>query len=180
MAKKMSISDKQLKVELFKLFEGGNTAKWSKSGTFGKIRELYSVAKDRFDKTFDFALSEWAKTKEKAQSEQSIDNVKTELKSGLKSKIERQLILQKQIDQCLSELDSGKVNGYDMLGNAYERELTIMERSQLRKTLKELQSEISKMEGDYAPIKQEIKTEEVGEPKPVAVINFDGKKIELM
>jgi hypothetical protein len=32
-----------------------------------------------------------------------------------------------------------------------DRDLTVFEKNSLRKTLKELQAEISKIEGDYAP-----------------------------
>jgi hypothetical protein len=61
-------------------------------------------------------------------------------KNGLKTKADRLMIYQKQIDASLLELDNDELDTY--------------ERVALRKSIKELQSEISKIEGDYAPIKQ--------------------------
>jgi hypothetical protein len=39
---------------------------------------------------------------------------------------------------------------------------------------------LAKMQGWEAPTKTDIKVEDITQPKPVAVINFDGKSIELL
>lgn len=66
---------------------------------------------------------------------------KEAVETGLKSKLERVLILQTEVDACLTDL--------------YGSELSIIEKVRLRQVIKELQSEISKIEGDYAPNKLE-------------------------
>lgn len=76
-------------------------------------------------------------------------------KTQIKSKIERLAIYQTQIDHIEKELETGKTKellGYkDGKAQVIERDLTVFEKNSLRKTLKELQAEISKIEGDYAP-----------------------------
>lgn len=69
--------------------------------------------------------------------------IKQELKTGLKTKAERVLIYQEQVDACLREIDSP--------GGG--EPLRPIEKAALWRTLKELMSEISKIEGDYAPTK---------------------------
>lgn len=64
---------------------------------------------------------------------------------GLKTKNERLLILQTEVSDCIAELKAGA------------KELDVYEKVALRKTIKELQSEISKIEGDYAPVKMDNK-----------------------
>lgn len=60
-------------------------------------------------------------------------------KSGLKSKFDRLMVLQNEVDKCLEDLypEKGKTPN-------------VFAKVALRKTIKELQSEISKIEGDYA------------------------------
>lgn len=85
------------------------------------------------------------------QSEQ-IETFKTQIKT----KLERLLTYQSHIDKIELELITGKThdvyNTKDGL-QFIERDLSTLEKNSLRKTLKELQSEISKIEGDYAPTK---------------------------
>ncbi len=71
-----------------------------------------------------------------------LQNMKEALQTGLKSKLERVLILQTEVDGCLFDL-------YDT------ESLPIVEKVRLRMAIKELQSEISKIEGDYAASKLE-------------------------
>ena len=66
-------------------------------------------------------------------------------KNGLKTKNERLMILQNEVDKCLLDL-------YPVKG----KKPTVFGKVALRKTIKELQSEISKIEGDYAPEKSEV------------------------
>ncbi len=66
---------------------------------------------------------------------------KEAVETWLKSKLERVLILQTEVDACLNDL--------------YESELSIIEKVRLRLAIRELQAEVSKIEGDYAPNKLE-------------------------
>lgn len=89
----------------------------------------------------------------------------------IKSKIERLDIYQKEIDNCLSDLDNGYTTELTPKGALVKRPLTISERAMLRKTIKDLQSEISKIEGDYAPTKQAL-TDPQGNDKKLTVAGF--------
>lgn len=74
----------------------------------------------------------------------------------IRSKHERILILQNQIELSLQELQTNIGEGYYLQKKKvveYKRPLSPFERSTIRKTIRELQAEISKIEGDYAPIK---------------------------
>jgi hypothetical protein len=63
-------------------------------------------------------------------------------KNGLKTKTERVMILQNQVDEILIDLT--------------DDEISLTAKAYLRKTLKDIQAEISKIEGDYAPTKQAL------------------------
>ena len=89
------ISEAQLKKELFKLFNKGKTGK---TDLYGVIRTKYTMGRDRYFKNYDLAIAEWQKIQEKAQTEQTIDNAKESLKTGLKEKIIRQLELQSMLE----------------------------------------------------------------------------------
>ncbi len=111
---KKAISDPQLKTELFKLFEAGNTDK-------GKCREVvgskYKIQVQRFYKMFNIIIREWQEIKDKAEAEQVGESTKDALKSGLKSKIEWVAILQKELDdnqveESVLDLKTGKVIRY--------------------------------------------------------------------
>jgi hypothetical protein len=80
---------------------------------------------------------------------------KEAVKSIIKSKIERLEIYQKEIENCIKELSHGFTEETKSNGELITRPLTISEKSLLRKTIKDLQSEISKIEGDYAITKVE-------------------------
>ena len=75
------------------------------------------------------------------------------VKIGLKTKIERLLILQKLIDECLEQLTTKQCNDTIVLDGEitpFKRLMNQRELNDTRKTLNELQKEISKIEGDYA------------------------------
>ena len=76
-------------------------------------------------------------------------------KTQIRSKTERLISYQVQIEHIEKELITGKtkelISFKDGKAQMVDRDLTVFERNSLRKTLKELQAEISKIEGDYAP-----------------------------
>ena len=72
--------------------------------------------------------------------------------NGLKSKFERLMFLQHQANQCLKELEANIEYDYPVIAGKVQkvsRPMTVSERSKLRQVFKELQAEISKIEGDY-------------------------------
>lgn len=74
-------------------------------------------------------------------------------KEGVRSRIERVMILQDQCDQLVDQIASGKTK-FTILKNGktetFDRPMNSYELNNCRSTLRELQAEISKIEGDYA------------------------------
>jgi len=115
----------------------------------------YTLEFAKSSKTFD---KDWLKANEslkqyqyevnKAKLKVSITEEVKALKIGIKSKMDRLMILQTEVENSLIDLESAS---------------TISEKVMLRKTIKELQSEISKIEGDYAA----TKTEDVTKKPPI-------------
>lgn len=134
--------------------------------SFGECFSKYSVKFSKSEKTFSKdwkkAQSELKTYQNKVQKEKERVSIETEveaIKQGLKTKTERLLNLQKLVDDCLKDLAEGMTNDVAFKNGEpkqYRRKMTIAEYNQTRKTLKELQSEISKIEGDYAPNKTEL------------------------
>lgn len=131
--------------------------------SFGECFSEYSVIYSRTEKTFS---TDWNKSKEKhivlqgvinAAKEQAVISEEVQAaKNGLKSKHERLMTLQRQVDATESELNDGRTKETVIRGGkgvSIDRDFTVLERAQLRRTLKDLQSEISKIEGDYAATK---------------------------
>jgi hypothetical protein len=148
-----SISDAQLKDEFIKLFEAGNTDK-------GKCKEVlrskYKLQEQRYYKSYAAALQGWQKLKEKAQIEQIHTNTAEALKSGLKSKTERISDIQSQIQELKQKLSDNKDFKYMVINGRVQKvvcEVDLSTRAYIHKTIKDLESEINKMEGNYAPTK---------------------------
>lgn len=108
---KQTISDGQLRDELIKLFESGNTDK-------GKCLEVlgskYKIQVQRFYKKCKETLLEWQDLKDKATNEQIGANAKEMLQNGLKSKIDWILEIQKEleenrVEESVLDLKTGKV-----------------------------------------------------------------------
>jgi hypothetical protein len=80
-------------------------------------------------------------------------------KNGLKSKTERVLYLQKQIEDIQHDLDLNQGKAIYLVVNGVvqkvQPDLCSTDKAFMRKTIKDIQSEISKIEGDYAPKKIE-------------------------
>lgn len=118
----------------------------------------FACTRQTFDKYWKLANethSQQRETINNAKLEQSIETEKEAVKIGLKSKFERLLILQKEVDNCTLDLDNGFTEELKSTGELLTRPITIQEKTALRNTIKNLQSEISKIEGDYAPTKAE-------------------------
>lgn len=117
-----TISDAQLQFELVKLFNKGNT---SNTNIYELLRTRYKLMKQRYIEIYHSTLKEWQKTKGKAHSEQIYENEKESLKSGLKSKIVRQIELQKMLEPDYLIEDTYIYKGKPL---KYHRNLTPLER----------------------------------------------------
>lgn len=106
MIERKTISDVQLKSEMFSEFEKGNTGKVD---VLGLLRTRFKLGRSRFFEQFDINHSEWATIKDKATSDTVQANTKEGLKSGLKSKIEHQLEIQSEIKELQELLKKGFV-----------------------------------------------------------------------
>lgn len=151
-----SISDAQLRSELRKLFSKGIT---QKSDAYGQIRTKFSMGRSRFWKTFDIVHSDWAKLKDKAESEGISEATKEAAKTGLKSKLEKQLELQNEINLIDKQI-KGEVQFTFVVGNKVNKShngdifmLPVQIQNELRARKLQYYSELNKMEGDYAPTK---------------------------
>lgn len=133
--------------------------------TFAKYSLKFAKSKKTFDKDWTIASNNFNAFQERLKREKDEARLRAERQfvlNGLKTKNERLLVLQKQIDATEKELELGvfvemKKDGDKML--KWERPLTPHEKALLRRTIHQLQSEISKIEGDYAPIKQDVTTQ---------------------
>lgn len=127
--------------------ETGKSFTESVSGFVGKCRvtqrtleRYWSIAKERYQ--------ELITERQRRLADVGMQEAEKRLKSAIKSKADRVLLLQKQVEDCAFELEMGVGAG--------GAELDTYEKVALRKTIRELQAEISKIEGDYAATKQEV------------------------
>ena len=120
-------------------------------------------------------LKSYQKEINSAKLAQSIKSEKQAVKNGLKTKFDRLMILQNQVDQCLDQLTSRQCDDvyiFDGSAISYKRNMNQREINDTRKTLNTLQIEISKIEGDYAIIKTENTNIEI-KPLEFRVLNKD-------
>ncbi len=160
---KKTISEPQLQNELINLFESGNTDK-------GKCREvlgsLYKIQVQRFYKSFNEALLKWQGAKQTATNDAIYQNQSEALKSGLKSRIEWVLELQKELEkneyeESFWDFKTGKVV-------RYFRALTPTER-------KGYIERISKFEGMDAPNKvAPVKPDGTPLTQPITTVIING------
>lgn len=151
---KKKLTDKELCIELTNLWNNGERGK---TNLYELMRTNFRIAKSRCLKFYDIIEQQAASDVLKSQSEANIQGAREAALNGIKTKNERILILQGEVDKCLNELYGGSdVKNFADFGlsrrNIKDR-LTVLEKVKLRQTIHQLQSEISKMEGDYAPFK---------------------------
>lgn len=155
-------------------------------------KDIISDFCSKFQKTERTFWTKWKLAQSEYQiliekRNKQIDNITTkqtinDVSNGLKTKSQRLMNLQNQADDIQRMLDcnitpdivkSPKQLEYMEI----ERKLTFVERATLMKSLRDLQSEISKIEGDYAPTKQDVKLDD---QRPSTKIKLnDGTEIEM-
>ena len=126
------------------------------------LQAFTKLSRQTFSKDWKKAKEQLKDYQKKAQKEKERVSLKVEaeaVKSGLKTKIQRLLNYQKLVDDCLKDLAEGMTNDtvvVDGEPKQFRRKMNIAECNQTRKTLKDLQAEISKIEGDYATGKVDV------------------------
>lgn len=125
----------------------------------------FRMTRRTFDKYWKIANDNHANFIEERESklnEATISEAVQTHHNGLKSKSERLMNLQRQIDDLQTELKNNimHVHAFSM-GEMVtgSREMNSLEKAKIADTIKGLQAEISKIEGDYAAMKQEHKHE---------------------
>ena len=128
---------------------------------FGEMWQTPPRTFDRYFKKAKEAYSEQRKEINDAKMSTAIEMEVEAVRSEINSKLDRLRILQKEIEDCVKELESGITTQTFVIDGSttdHTRSLTVAEKVALRKAIKELQSEISKIEGDYAPIQNQTET----------------------
>ena len=137
-----------------------------------KCEKKWGMTKSVYDRLVIIAKQKHAIESETIQNkikEESVAGAIDALKSGLKSKLDRQLFYQNEIKVMEAQL-RGEVKFTFKLGNSIKnshaiskegREIFMLPveiQNDLRSTIKSYLSEISKMEGEYAATKTDITT----------------------
>lgn len=121
---------------------------------FGKKWNLKKTAINNYIKEAKPIAKKLSDLANKAATDTFIEETKEAVKNGIRTKNERIIILQREVDKIILELEANVTVDYVFIRGKYtrkEKEISVTDRAYLRKTLKDLQSEISKIEGDYAP-----------------------------
>jgi sulfate adenylyltransferase subunit 1 (EFTu-like GTPase family) len=120
---------------------------------FGKYSVNFGKTERTFDRDWNNATERHTERQQAINAAKEVAIIKEEVKAaknGLKSKHERLMILQDQVDATLVDLQDELLEYRDKVA--------------LRKVLRELQAEVSKIEGDYAPAKTEVSTTLANKP----------------
>lgn len=129
---------------------------------FKLIQTKSNLVRSTFSTYWKDANSRYAVTQQQAQEAMRKANVSQTVKaveSGLKSKIERQLELQNDIIELQKLLLAGECEdtfiSKSEVPKKYMRKLQPSEIANYKKTIIQIQKELSLMSGEYAAIKQE-------------------------
>lgn len=139
--------------------KSGNVERGKVMAKFGK---KWQIGIRTFDRVWKRAQEIHLDNQQAINELKAKEYTKSELssvKSQIKSKNERLLILQTEIEQTRAELERDLEYDYPVIQGKVQkvsRGLTAAERARLRDTLQKLQSEISKIEGDYAAVKSDV------------------------
>lgn len=123
---------------------------------FAKKWKVSPTSIDRYLKSAKEIAIKLSSKADKAAEDAMISQTVEAAKLGLKSKHERVMILQREVDTCLDELYGTGANNFgEFWGKRtnIKKKLTVMEKVKLRQVINSIQAEISKIQGDYAPTK---------------------------
>ena len=134
-----------------------------------KYAKKWQIAERSIDRYIERAKNEAEKLRNLANEVANntlIEETKNAVKLGIKTKNERLLNLEKQIKDLQTKLDADIDVGYFVIGGKVQtvnKRISVTDRAYLIKTIKELESEISKLQGDYPNAKLEV-TGKDGQP----------------
>lgn len=134
---------------------------------FSKHAEIFGMTQRTFTHDWNKAVPVFQAMeaeKNEAIRQAAIESGVKAFESGLKSKEERMIILQDQIDRILEEISSGQVSEHkkfrdkegNLIGENIVRAMTPGELASTRNSLAKLSELLSRMAGDFAPIKVEV------------------------
>lgn len=151
-----------------------NSEGLSYNDTLAKFRQMWAKSKTTFDSDWNKANEKYIDHQDeinKAKEQASINEEVERLKKGIKTKHHRLDFYQTQIELMQKQL-TGEIVTYFLIGNKPavnpnkgEYILPLEKQNEIRKAIKEYQTEISKIEGDYAATQQEIKQTNITPPK---------------
>jgi hypothetical protein len=151
--KRNKISDEVLKQMMCELLDTGERGA---TNFYELLRTKVQLSKERCLQMYPIVESEWVKFKDNIVSVEREATIIEAAKNGLKSKFEKQLHIQKQIDEIQADIDRGILEEYAVISGQWEMVQKVMNaesKAYLRKTIKELYAELNKMCGDYSPTK---------------------------
>lgn len=129
-----------------------SSGKRGKSNFYEHIRTQYKCEKSNSLKKYDIYEIEYDLNLNKGKDDAIQEMQKEAIKMGIKSKNERILNLQTQISDIQNDIDSDYYDEIQGNGSKVTKKLTPTDKAFLRKTIKDIQSDISKIEGDFAPV----------------------------
>lgn len=148
-----------------KIIEYLTSTEFGKSEILGRIRKTYRCGTDRYIKVYDQTYKEWHDKKNHAQTEVISEKAKEAIEAGLWAKVERQLKLQKMLE------DDYKHPAVVIIGGVPKT----ITRSLTPGEIQSIHAELSKMDGSYSPLKLEDTTVK----KTQTIILSNGTQIEL-
>ena len=131
------------------------------SEKFSNSENFSNFSEKTFSLDWKKANSRFEQHRQTLNQLKSDEIIKTEIESikqGIKTKKERVLILQVQVDDILEKLNNGMWENFKFQNGKkqkFERSLSPKEIVQYNRLIKDLQAEISKIEGDYKTPKDE-------------------------
>jgi len=153
------MSQKEIYINyIIECFNKGIVERSDVMATFGKKWPTPKRTFDRYLKTAKEKYTEQMQTTTEALNKEIVKGKVEALKKGIKTKNERILEKQKDIERLREVVDNGKTDDfyiYNGLHVFFERPLTETEKANILKRASEIEVEISKIEGDYAAQKIE-------------------------
>lgn len=136
--------------------------------TLAKYGQMWAKSKTTFDKDWNIAtdrITEYRNKANQAKDEASIAIEVEAVKRGLKLKLDRCLEKQKDVDSLRLAVQIGITDDFYISDGQYilfQRPMTQSEKATILKRASEIEAEISKIESDYAPTRQDIKFNPIG------------------
>ena len=162
--KKHRISDEKFRDILFAECNKGTDDAHLKTNFYELLSTKYSVHKARALQLHDIYYPEWAKLNQKGINEGTVTNGEAQAKKGLKSRTDRIMQLQNEIEHMESQL-RGDVEFTFIVGNSIKTShtsgvfiLPVQVQNEIRREIRAHNSEISRLEGDYAATKSDLTT----------------------